>query len=220
MEQAELEIELTIYDIYANNQSKLRQICNREMAKFGGLSPKDFDGFYSRAGYEIAIARKHKKYDPSKGKSPMDFLVGVIRRSVWKEMTDRNRNKRQIVIDTEEEDGNGNIIKKKKYIPTVSIDSPIGDEDGMTIGDTLQSDFEMSSILDQLNPKDEYSKDMKAYLEKLSKIQVRVLELLADNYSSDEIKQILHIDSKLYKDSIMAIKSYNNTKCLASLRRK
>ena len=48
---------------------------------------------------------------------------------------------------------------------------------------------------------------MKRYLDKLSKIQVKVLELLAENYSSDEIKQMLHIDSKLYKDSILAIKS-------------
>ena len=214
-EMDQIELEITIEDIYANNQKKLRQICNREMARFGGISPKDFDGFYSRAGYEIAVAKKHKKYDPSKGKSPMEFLVGVIRRSVWKEMTDRNRSKRQIIIEKEEDDGNGNIIKKREYIPTVSIDSPIGDEDGLTFGDTLQSDFEMSNVLDQLSYRVEYSKHMKRYLDKLSKIQVKVLELLAENYSSDEIKQMLHIDSKLYKDSILAIKSYENTKCLA-----
>ena len=92
------QIELAIHDLYANDQYKLRQICNKEMAKFGGLSQKDYDGFYSRAGQEIAIAIKNKKYDPSKGRKPLDFFVGVIRQSIYKEMTDRNRLKRQVVV--------------------------------------------------------------------------------------------------------------------------
>ena len=103
------EIEKTIQQLYDNNQYKLKRICNKEMAKFGGLSQKDYDGFYSRAGQEIAIAIYNKKYDPTKGKTPLDFFVGVIKRAVWKEMTDKNRGKRQIILEVEDEDENGNI---------------------------------------------------------------------------------------------------------------
>lgn len=69
------QIELTIQNLYDNDQYKLRQMCNKEMSKFGGLSQKDYDDFYSRAGREISIAIEHEKYDPSKGKSPMDFFL-------------------------------------------------------------------------------------------------------------------------------------------------
>jgi len=98
----ENQIESTIQELYANNQHKLKQICNKEMARFGGLSPKDYDGFYSRAGLEISIAKKNNTYDPSKGKTPLEFFIGVIKRSIWKEMTDRNRGKRQSFIEIEE----------------------------------------------------------------------------------------------------------------------
>ena len=32
------QIESAIQGLYANNQFKLKQICNKEMARFGGLS--------------------------------------------------------------------------------------------------------------------------------------------------------------------------------------
>lgn len=78
-QNVENQIESTIQDLYANNQYMLKQVCNKEMARFGGLSPKDYNDFYSRAGLEISIAKKNKKYDPSKGKTPLDFFVGVIK---------------------------------------------------------------------------------------------------------------------------------------------
>ena len=58
------------------------------------------------------------------------------------------------------------------------------------------------------------------YLGKLSKIQIKVLELMAEDYSPEEIKTILHIDAKLYSDCIAAIRSYKNTRCIAGLIRR
>lgn len=217
MNEEEKKIELAIQALYDNNQSKLRQLCNKEMLKFGGLSLKDYDDFYSRAGQEIAIAYKHKKYDPSKGKSPIEFFSGVIKRAIWKEMTVRNRNKRQVIIEKEEEDKDGNITKEKEYVPTISLETPLGDENGITIGDILQSDFDIEKIIYQADFEEEYSSEMQMYLGRLSKIQISVLQLIADDYTPDEIKRKLNIDHNLYVDCVSAIRSFNNTKYIARL---
>ncbi|MCI8485408.1 MAG: DUF262 domain-containing protein [Lachnospiraceae bacterium] len=191
------EIEKTIQQLYDNNQYKLKRICNKEMAKFGGLSQKDYDGFYSRAGQEIAIAIYNKKYDPTKGKTPLDFFVGVIKRAVWKEMTDKNRGKRQIILEVEDEDENGNIVKKKEYIPTVSIDMPIGDENGKTLGDTLQSDFNMEKIFES-DTYNFYDEKIEKYLDSLPKITRKIVEMKMNDVSVSIIKEKLKLTEKEY----------------------
>lgn len=103
----------------------------------------------------------------------------------------------------------------------VSIDTPLNEYENMTIGDTLQSDFTIESVLSEIiGSKEEFSPEMKRYLGRLSKIQIRVLELMADGYSSEEIKSILHIDTKLYLDCIAAIRSYKNVRCISGLVRR
>lgn len=191
------EIEKTIQQLYDNNQYKLKRICNKEMAKFGGLSQKDYDGFYSRAGQEIAIAIYNKKYDPTKGKTPLDFFVGVIKRAIWKEMTDKNRGKRQIILEVEDEDENGNIVKKKEYIPTVSIDMPIGDENGKTLGDTLQSDFNMEKIFES-DTYNFYDEKIEKYLDSLPKITRKIVEMKMNDVSVSIIKEKLKLTEKEY----------------------
>ena len=211
-QEVKKQIESAIQDLYINNQYKLKHICNKEMAKFGGLSPKDYDGFYSRAGLEISIANKNETYDPSKGKTPMKFLVGVIKRAIWKELTDRNRGKRQIVIETEEDDGNGNIIKKKEYIPTVSIDAPLGNDKGITISNTLESDFYIDDELQGILKDEKIEK----FLNNLPKIQRQIAEMIMEDFSIREIKQRLELSDKQYIDNFNALKSFKNISILCS----
>lgn len=208
----ENQIESVIQGLYANNQYKLKHICNKEMARFGGLSPKDYDGFYSRAGLEISIAKKNNTYDPSKGKTPLEFFIGVIKRSIWKEMTDRNRGKRQNFIEAEEIDKEGNIIKKKKFIPTVSIDIPIGDENGMTIKDTLQSDFYIDEEI-QMKFKDE---KIENFLNNLSKTQRQIAEMIMDDVPVSDIKRKLKLSDKEYTDNLNAMRSFKNISILCN----
>ena len=208
----ENQIESAIKELYANNQYKLKQICNKEMMKFGGLSPKDYDGFYSRAGLEISIAKKHNTYDPSKGKTPLDFFIGVIKWSIWKEMTDRNRGKRQNFIETEEVDKNGNAIKKKKFVPTVSIDMPIREENGMTIKDTLQSDFYIDEEI-QSNFKDE---KIENFLNNLSRKQRQIAEMIMEDVSVSDIKRKLKLSDKEYTDNLNAMRSFKNISILCN----
>lgn len=208
----ENQIESAIRELYVNNQQKLKQICNKEMAGFGGLVPKDYDEFYSRAGLEISIAKKNNTYDPSKGKTPLEFFIGVVKWSVRKEMTDRNRGKRQNFILMEEVGKDGNMMKKKKFIPTVSIDMPIDEENGMTIKDTLRSDFYMDEEI-QKNFKDE---KIENYLNNLTRKQRQIAEMMMEDVPVSDIKRKLKLSDKEYKDHLNAMRSFQNISILCN----
>ncbi len=202
------QIERVIEELYANNQSRLRYMCDKEISKFGGISQKDLDDFYSRVGYEITLAKQ--RYDPSMG-SFMSYVSGVIKHSIWKEMQHRNRMKRQIVIEKEEEDESGKIIKKKEYVSNISIDVP--DENGLTIGDTLQSDFDIDSILEK-NMGNEYSEQVKEYLNSLPELSQKIVKLIMYGYHPCEIKKKLGLTDKQYKSSWDIINSYDKKRIL------
>lgn len=208
----ENQIESAIEELYANNQYKLKQICNKEMMRFGGLSFKDYDGFYSRAGLEISIAMKNNTYNPFKGKTPLEFFIGVIKWSIWKEMTDRNRGKRQNFVETEEMDKGGNIIKKKKFVPTISIDTPIGEENGITIKDILKSDFYIDEEI-QKKFKDE---KIENFLNNLSRIQRQIAEMIMEDVPISDIKRKLELSDKEYADNFNAMRSFKNINILCN----
>lgn len=208
----ENQIESAIEELYANNQYKLKQICNKEMMRFGGLSHKDYDGFYSRAGLEISVAMEHELYDPTRGKTPLEFFISIIKRSIWKEMTDRNRGKRQNFIETEELDKYGNVFKRKKFIPTVSIDMPIDEENGMTIKDTLQSDFYIDEEI-QSKFKDE---KVENFLNNLSKTQRQIAEMIMEDVPIADIKRKLELSDKEYTDNFNAMRSFKNISILCN----
>lgn len=211
-------IEPVISELYANDASKLKQMCNKEMMKFGGIFPKDYDDFYSRAGCDISLVLKSDKdgnikYDPSCGKSFLEYITGVIRQSVWKEMTHRNRSKRQVVIEKEEIDESGNIKRVKEYISNFSVDATIDDDEEVTLGDIISCGKTVESeIFDK--DEDTYSTKMMLYLSKLSEVQKEILRLIIAGYSSSEIKEELHISDKQYNDCQIAIHSYRNVSVL------
>lgn len=211
-QEVKKQIESAIEELYANNQSKLKQICNKEMVRFGGISQKDYDCFYSRAGLEISVAKAHELFDPSKGKTPLEFFVSIIKRSIWKEMTDRNRGKRQNFVEIEEVDGDGNITKKKQFIPTISIDMPIGEENDMTIKDTLQSDFDVDEELSE----DFQDERIAFFLKRLSKTQQQIAEMLMQDCSVSEIKKELKLSDKEYTNNFNALKSFSNISILCN----
>ena len=212
---AKEQIESIIEELYSDNQSKLRQICNKEMSKFGGISQMEYDNFYSRIGLELSIIRKRFEKEDfiiSEGKTVKDYIYGAIKNSVWKEMTTKNRKKRQVVIETEEEDENGNLIKRKKYIPNVSIDAPVNDENNITIKDTLQSDFDMDRIL--IDSSYSYGKDIEVFLDSLSDMQRKMALLIMQDKESKEIQKILNITEKQYKECWDVITSYEKKRIL------
>ena len=124
------------------------------------------------------------------------FLYSCLINKFKTEMTRRNRQKRQC-------DNN-----------SISIDTPIGDEDGnFTIGDTISS---KSTIEKEFFEEREegYSKKMCRYLGRLSDLQKEVLRLISIGFMSSEILEELHIDQKMYEDCYQAIHSYRNISLL------
>ena len=176
---------------YSNNAKKLHKVVDKILLKFGGISNKDLDDFYSLAN-EVFVD-VIKRYDGSQ--SFDGFLYSCLLNKIKTEMTRRNREKR------------------KADRMSISIDTPIGDDDNSTIGDMIAADF---TIEKELFEKDEegYSRKMLLYLSRLSNLQKEVLRLNIAGYLPGEIREELHISEKQYADCYAAIHSYRNVSVL------
>ena len=205
------QVEETIQWLFANDGKEMKKICNKEMMKFGGISEMDYDDFYSQVGWDVSIASK--KYNPTDDKSFKEFIYGVIKLSVCKQMTHRNRGKRQLIVEKEIVDEVGNKTTIKEYIPTVSLDAPVGEEGGMTVGEMLAHKSTTETDFFEKR-EDTYSDKMNKYLNKLSSLQREVLRLISIGFMPSEILEELHINQKMYEDCYQAIHSYRNISLL------
>lgn len=180
-----------VEEYYKDNAKKLRVLCDKILFKLK-FHDVDNEDFYSLAN-EI-FAKALKTYDESQDFD--GFIYSCLVNKFKTEMTRRNRQKRQ--------------ADKK----SISIDTPIGDEDsGFTLGDTLASNSTIEKEI--FNEKEEgYSKEMCKYLSKLSNLQKEVLHLISIGFMSSEIIDELHINQKMYEDCYNAIHSYRNTAVL------
>ena len=205
------QVEEIIQWLFENDAKEMKRICNKYMIKFGGISEMDYDDFYSQVGWDVSIASKN--YKPTDDKTFKEFIYGVIKLSVYKQMTHRNRGKRQLIIEKEIVDEIGNTVIVKEYIPTVSLDAPVCEEGGMTVCEmlahksTIESDFFEER-------EDTYSEKMNKYLSKLSSLQKEVLRLISIGFMPSEILEELHINKKMYEDCYNAIHSYKNISLL------
>ena len=205
------EVEETIEWLFANEAKEMRKICNKYMVKFGGISEMDHDDFYSQVGWDVSIASKN--YHPIEDKSFKEFIYGVIKLSVCKQMTHRNRGKRQLIVEKEIVDEFGNKTIIKEYIPTVSLDAPVGEEGGMTVGEMLA--HKSTTETDFFEEREDTCSDkMNRYLNKLSSLQREVLRLISIGFMPSEILEELHINKKMYEDCYKAIHSYRNISVL------
>lgn len=176
---------------YANNAKKLHNVVDKILLKFGGLSDKDTDDFYSLANEVFVDVMK--RYD---GSLSFDgFLYSCLSNKIKTEITRRNREKR------------------KADRMSISIDTPIGDDENSTIGDMIASDFSIEKEVFEGN-EEEYSRRMLLYLSRLSNLQKEVLRLNIAGYLPSEIREELHIGEKEYTDCYAAIHSYRNVSVL------
>ena len=176
---------------YADNAKKLHKVVDRILQQFGGLSDKDLDDFYSLANEVFVDVMR--RYD---GSQAFDgFLYSCLVNKIKTEMTRKNREKR------------------KADRMSISIDTPIGDDENTTIGDLIAADF---TIEKEIFDKDEegYSKRMLLYLNRLSSLQKEILRLSTAGYLPGEIREELHISEKQYADCYAAIRSYRNVSIL------
>lgn len=197
------QIDATIEWLFSNEAKEMKRICNKEMTKFGGIYEMDYHDFYSQVGWDVSKAKN--RYDPSKGKSFKDYIYGVIKRSVFKEMSRRNRGKRQITIEKEVADENGNVTTQKEYISNISLDAPT--EDGIDIKEKVASDF---NIENETNIDFESDDKVELFMNSLSNLQRKILKLKMKNYFVDEIKQKLNISDSEYNTAMKSIQMNEN----------
>ncbi len=188
-------MEQILITYYANNAKKLHNIVDKILLKFGGLSDKDLDDFYSLANEVFVDVMR--RYDGSQ--SFDGFLYSCLLNKIKTEMTRRNREKR------------------KADRMSVSIDMPVGDDENLTIGDMVASDFCIEKELFEKDKREEWSEEINMYLDSLSPLQKKIAFLLSNNNTPNEICEELHITLKHFKNSMKRILADERIKSLRPL---
>ena len=182
-------MEKIIISYYEDNAKKMRTMIDKILfrLKFN----VDNEDFYS-LGNEVFLDVLNR-YD---GKQDFDgFLYSCLVRKFKTEMTRRNRYKRQ--ADR----------------MAISIDSPVGEDENMTLSDIIADKDTIEKIFFEEN-EDTYSAEMQRYLSRLSILQREVLRLISIGFNPNEILTELHINKKQYEDCYQAIHSYKNISLL------
>ena len=181
-------------DFYLKNDCRelKRIVISILKTRFGWIPESDYDDFIS-IGMQVAWDCE-KKFDKTKGAEFKTYFINCLLRKIKTRVTFINRNKRCL------RDENGDLITN------VSLDALIEDGDAplMTMAVLDSYDFETEKFSDK----------MTMYLQKLSKTQKKILFLISEDYSSDEIKTMLKITSEEYSDAYATIRSYRNVSIL------
>lgn len=184
-------MEEILMSYYADNARKLHKMVDQILIKFGGISDKDVDDFYSLANEVFVDVMKRHDH----AQSFDAFLYACLLNRIKTEMTRRNRKRRQ--ADR----------------MTVSIDAPVDEDGTVTWGDIIADDFIIEREVLEKN-EEGYSKRVRSYLNRLSKLQKEMLRLDMDGYLPNEIREELHISEKQYAEGYAAIHSYRNVSVL------
>ena len=177
---------------YADNARKLHKVVDKILFKFGGLSNKDMDDFYSLANEVFVDAMR--RYDNEQ--SFDGFLYSCLSNKVMTEITRRNREKR-----------------KADRLST-SLDAAVGDEEECSLLDLIPSDFDTFEEVAKAQEKELYQDKVYLYIARLSNQQVNILNLLIDGYKPNEVRDMLEISAREYADNMQVMRSYENLRIL------
>lgn len=220
-EQQAKEIE----KLYLNNNMKVLKSIIEKLVEKKGVVDSCKDDLRSLG--QLVFFQSMFTYNPEREASFNTYLIGNIWRKFKTYGRDKTRKSRcnwEQVWDDEnrcyKRDENGNIVKKPVFDismyskKTSSRSNNSGD--GREIWESFEykKDF-VNELIERENSKeDEFSKEMKEYLESLSSIQVRILKLVANGFEKEEIVSTLCISKELYSDSIRAIKDIKRIRLL------
>lgn len=176
---------------YKDNAQKLRAIVDKLLRDFGGISQKDYDDFYSLANAVFAGALK--QYDAARDFD--GFLYSCLSNRIKTEITRRNR------------------IKRRADMTAISIDTPIGGESGASIGDTLQSEFDITKEIDRETGLFRDDKVVR-YLDRIPVRTRQILEMKMESIPASDIKKILKLSDKDYERSYRQARFFDYTSIL------
>ncbi|MCI8364144.1 MAG: hypothetical protein HFG34_04250 [Eubacterium sp.] len=165
-----------ITSYYKNNAKKLHEVVDRILLRFGGLSDKDVDDFYSLANEVFVNAIK--KYDEVQSFDV--FLYSCLSNKIKTEITRRNR------------------YKRRADRLSVPIDQPVGDDEHCTLADMIPSDINIEKEVLEKNM-DFMDQKIQDYLGSLSKIQRRIIEMKMQDIETNSIKKQLNLTDKQYQ---------------------
>ena len=176
-------MEAILESYYSNNAQKLHSLVDKILFKLK-FTDVDNEDFYSLSN-EIFVDVL-KRYD---GKQDFNgFLYSCLMNKFKTEMTRRNRYKRQ--ADR----------------MTISWDTPIGEDGNSTIGDMVANgDCIEDDVIGEVN-----DEKVEMFLDTLSNLQKKIIELKMNNHTTDEIKQELDISDKEYSSAMNSIKMNEN----------
>lgn len=182
------EQQLNFY--YSADARRLHRMVDSILLKFGGLSDKDRDDFYSLANEVfVDVLRRYNEEQSFEA-----FLQSCLFNRIKTEMTRRN------------------CEKRRADRRSVSIDTPVGEGEELTLGDTIADSFDLETEV--LGSDDCRTMKMERYLDRLSRRQRRVAELLTAAYGAGEIQAILQITPLEYADAMSGLRSYENVSLL------
>lgn len=180
-------MEQILTEYYSDNARKLHRLVDRMLLKFGGISEKDRDDFYSLAN-EVFVDTM-RKYN---GEQPFDsFFAACLSNRMKTEMTRRNR------------------YKRRADRMAVPIDMPLGDGDNQILADRLVSDTDIEEEV--LGGKDER---IERYLTSLSGVQRKIVELKMYQADTALIKKKLNLSDKQYEAHMRQVKQYEHIRLL------
>jgi len=186
-------LQLRILDIYyADNAKKLHRVVDRILSKFGGLTYKDTDDFYSLAN--VVFVDVIKKYDGEQ--SFGGFLYSCLSYKIMSEISKRN------------------CEKRKADRLSISVNATNNKGEDYSLLDCIPSDFDTFEEASKRQENGQYQDKVQCYISKLSNQQINILNLLIDGYKPFEIRRILELSKKEYADNMQIMRSYENVKVL------
>lgn len=188
-----VRLQSDILDLYyADNAKKLHKVVDRILSKFGGLSNRDTDDFYSLANEIFVDVMRRYDYEQSFD----GFLYSCLSNGIMSEITRRNREKR------------------KADRMAVSFDITRENEEECSLLDIIPSDFDTYEEAVKRQGCGQYQDKVQQYISRLSDRQVDILNLLIDGYKPNEIRETLDISSMEYSEDLKTMRSYENVRIL------
>lgn len=176
-----------------NDMCQLKRMSQSIFMKFNEpISNADYDEFYSIAN--MTLWQAYNSYNPDMGIKFEGFLHTCLQRKFKTELTHRHRHKRVL----------------NQF--AISLDAE--NEDQCSLSDIIPSDFDTFDEAVKGQEKEQLQDKTQVYISMLSKLQVKILDLLMEGYKPYEIRQTLKISSTEYTENLRIMRSYENVKVL------
>ena len=178
---------------YADNARKLHRTVDKILCRFGGLSSKDTDDFYSLANEVFADVINRYDYEQSFD----GFLYSCLSNKIMSEITKRN------------------CEKRKADRMSISLEATNDKGEEYSLLDCIPSDFDTFEEASKSQENGQYcSSKVQRYISKLSNQQINILNLLIDGYKPFEVRRILEMSPREYDNNMQIMRCYENVRVL------